>query len=210
MPRRLVGQRRAQKIKALLILAVVGLTAGLFILSDPSPKLMQPVQEKDDVSMEVFPGLDTDKPSLHDVASTVLEDPRFIGRDQYDRKWEVKARLATQGRQYGGIQLHEVVAEVYDAQGRHLNLAAKAGLYDDEKHQVLLSDGVEISGFEFVAKLPEVRYNMKEGTAEAKGPVRIDGKPGWLQADKLQMVQNGKRLRLTGHVRLHLNMAKGG
>ncbi|MBI1364219.1 MAG: hypothetical protein GC134_09560 [Proteobacteria bacterium] len=194
---------RVKLLKILLGAGALALTAALFALSGPGRQM---VDMADKPAESVQASGNVARPGLQDVASTVMTNPRFFGEDNNDRRWEVKASRAEQTTVDGtpAFRLVAVSAVAELAKNRPLAFEAGQGQYLPDAKKVALSDGVIVSGYDYVVRTEAIRYDLATGSGTGEGGVQVSGPRGDLSAPKFDMEKNGRILHLYGGVKARI------
>lgn len=134
-----------------------------------------------------------------------MENPRLTGfRNKDGRPYEVTATAAFQDvRKPSMIELKDMRAKLTLDNGSGVaHLVSKAGLFDSGKEHLDLRDDIRITtdrGDEVLLQTASV--DLKAGTMMSKDPVRITTPSGTVQADGVQVSDNGHTVVFTGRVR---------
>jgi lipopolysaccharide export system protein LptC len=133
-----------------------------------------------------------------------MESPRLTGFHRDSRPYEVTATSATQDvRKPHLIELNEMKARlVVDDQGTTARLEAASGLFDTQREQLELRQEVRVttdSGQ--AARLKSAAIDFKAGTIVSREPVAVTLSNGTIDAQGLEIGDNGKVLTFTGRVR---------
>lgn len=136
-----------------------------------------------------------------------MEGPRLTGFRQDARPYEVTATAAFQDvRRPNVIELKELKARlVLDETGNAARLAAPNGLFDAGREHMELTEEVRIAtdkGDE--ALLRSASIDFKAGTVVTKDPVRISTPTLVVEAEGMQISDNGRSVAFTGRVRTQL------
>lgn len=125
--------------------------------------------------------------------------PRFTGRSTDGKLFIVTAREATR-RNAEDSRIELVEPEVGNGKDGHIE--ARAGVYDLDKRVVDLSAGVEledIEGNRFTTD--SATFRIDDNYARGDAPVKASGPIGDLAADRFEVIENGRFIRLRGNVR---------
>lgn len=145
-----------------------------------------------------------------------MELPKLSGFRKDGRPYEVRARSGTQDvRNPKVIELDEIEARFQSRDKTFVNLTAPAGVFDSAGDIIKLrtrQDGQNVritstSGYAITLKNADV--NFKEGTVQSDDPVQVKLTSGTIEADRLNVVDNGKKITFSGNVRTVLNVQKG-
>jgi LPS export ABC transporter protein LptC len=181
--------RNSQLVKYALVLMAVALTAVLFWGGDRAPDPLPPDQAR--------------RPGLADVSGTEMVDPRFIGEDRKNRRWEVRAAVARQISADLDVELVDVRAKASDGENA-LVFQAGQGLYSKTDKRVNLSGGVWASGMGYTLSTTALAYDLEAQTGASDGTVEVQGPRGDLRAARVELSEAGNRLVLSGGVTARL------
>jgi lipopolysaccharide export system protein LptC len=136
-----------------------------------------------------------------------MELPKLTGFKRDLRPYEVTAKSASQDiRQPTIIDLNELKARIALEDKGSATLVATTGVYDSQKETLQLKDDVRVrtdSGYD--AQLKSARVDFKSGTVLSDEAVRVRLNGGTIDADTLQILDNGKRIVFTGHVKTFID-----
>lgn len=114
--------------------------------------------------------------------TTLLEEPRYQGRDTQGREWKVSAQRALQtgDLQTGSITLNQVTAQYLDADNStDLSFLAEKGVYQRPSHTtsetLTLHDNVTVTGFGLKLHTEELTTHIKSRLIYGPKPVRLVG-----------------------------------
>src|SRR5262249_6519901 len=122
-----------------------------------------------------------------------MASPRFEGTDRSDRPFTITADRATQDME--DDQLIELIlpkASMILADGNHVALAARHGLFRRDDNTLKLSDGVDLvhdKGYTIRTRAADIDLNS--GTAQGADPVSADGPFGTLTSQGFRVAQRG-------------------
>lgn len=133
-----------------------------------------------------------------------MERPRLTGFQKDTRPYEVTATAANQDiRKPNLIELENLRARLaMDESGTMARLEATIGVFDTQKEQLELKRDITVrtdSGYD--AKLTSAFVDFKAGTVVSREPVKIGLTNGTVEADTLDISDNGKVIVLQGRVR---------
>jgi lipopolysaccharide export system protein LptC len=122
-----------------------------------------------------------------------MEAPRLAGFTRDGRAYELTAKAAAQDlTQPDLLELKDIRARVEMQDKAVLQLAAKTGLYDTKADLLRLRDDIEVSsstGYE--GRLSEAAVDIKKGVLVSESPVEIKLLNGTLNANRLEVTENG-------------------
>jgi lipopolysaccharide export system protein LptC len=136
-------------------------------------------------------------------SQVTMESPKLTGFRNDTRPYEVTAVAAVQDvRRPNIVELRSMKARIVtDDQGGAAHLEAAIGVLDTQKEQMELRDNVRVrtdNGQE--AKLRSASVNFKAGTIVSTEPVTVSLGSGVIEAQGLEVTDNGKVLRFSGRV----------
>lgn len=132
-----------------------------------------------------------------------MENPRLSGFRQGTRGYEVTADAALQDvRKPSQIELQQMRGHIAtDDQGGIARLSAASGLFDTAREALDLKDDIRIwtdKGEE--ARLRSAAVAFKTGSISSQEPVTVSSPRATVNADTLDVVENGKRISFVGNV----------
>lgn len=153
-----------------------------------------------------IPGLTLGPVSMQG-SKIAMESPRLTGFRKDKRPYEVTATAAFQDvRKPNVVELKDMKARLaIDDSGAMAHLVSQAGIFDTSKEHLELKDSIRVwteRGEEILLRSASVDF--KAGTAVSREPVRITTPTLKLDAEGLEMSDNGKVLGFTGRVRAQL------
>lgn len=155
------------------------------------------------------PALPTRNLSVRDVSATTTLGPRFTGRDDQNRHWQISAAAAHHTGMEdssGTVFLDHVDATAVTSANTKLHFEALQGQYNRANNQLKLKEKVLISGQGITLEAEEVESDLDTRKAWSNKPVKITANQGELVAESMEILHNGEHIRLEGGVRgtLHL------
>ncbi len=138
-------------------------------------------------------------------SKVTMERPRLTGyRGKDGRPYEVTARAALQDvRRPTVIELQSMRGQMQsDEAGTLSHLEAQSGVFDTQRESLDLSRSIRLwtdKGQE--ARLSSAQVNFKAGTLTSREPVSVTLPNGTIQADALDVVENGKTISFIGNVK---------
>jgi lipopolysaccharide export system protein LptC len=153
-----------------------------------------------------FP-IDPGKVSLSGT-KIVMELPRLTGFTHDARPYELTARAAAQDVMHPDLlELKDISAHVKLQSGEGVELKSVTGLYDTKAEILKLSDRIVMtssSGYE--GRLSEATVNVGSGHVVSESPVEVKLLNGWLNAKRLEILNNGALIVFDGGVEMTLNV----
>lgn len=133
-----------------------------------------------------------------------MENPRLTGFRKDSRGYEVVAKSAQQDvRKPGLIELKDMRARMAtDEAGSFAKLVSNAGLFDSAKEKLELNDDIHIvtnRGDEVLLRSASV--DLKAGTVVSRQPVKVTTATGTIEAEGVQVSENGRTVTFAGRVR---------
>lgn len=137
-----------------------------------------------------------------------MENPRLSGFRKGNRAYEVTAEAALQDvRKPSQIELQQMRGHIAtDDQGGIARLSAASGLFDSAREALDLKNNIRVwtdKGEE--ARLQTAAIAFKTGAIVSKDPVTVTTAKGTVDADGLDVVENGKVISFIGNVHVHIN-----
>jgi lipopolysaccharide export system protein LptC len=142
----------------------------------------------------------------------VMELPRLNGFTSDSRPYELTARAAAQDITKPDIlELKDINALVELKDGQHVTIKSINGIYDTKGELLKLNDHIVLtssSGYE--GYLSEATVNVTTGYIVSEHPVEVKLLNGWLNSNRLEVMENGDLIRFGGGVELNLTPDKSG
>jgi len=133
-----------------------------------------------------------------------MESPRLTGFHRDSRPYEVTATSATQDvRKPHLIELNNMKARlVIDDNGTAARVEAASGMFDTQKEQLDFRQELRVSTDSgHAARLKSALIDFKAGTVVSRDPVAVMLTNGTIDAQGIEISDNGKVLTFTGRVR---------
>ncbi|WP_114943524.1 LPS export ABC transporter periplasmic protein LptC [Microvirga calopogonii] len=136
--------------------------------------------------------------------NVTMESPKLTGFKNDNRPYEVTASAATQDvRKPDLVQLKDLRARIVtDERGGVARLQADSGVLDTKREQMRLRQNIVVttdSGYE--VKLRTAFVKFKAGSVVSTDPVSVSFGSGTIDAEGLDVADNGKVMSFTGRVR---------
>jgi lipopolysaccharide export system protein LptC len=142
-------------------------------------------------------------------SKVVMEMPKLAGFKKDSRPYEVVAKSAIQDvTKPSVINLVDMDAHLVLGDGQGANLKARTGVYDTQNETLDVKDEVKIkttSGYDI--SLENASMKFKSGDISSNRPVNAKMNGGEINADSVEMIDNGKRVTFIGNVRSRLDAA---
>jgi lipopolysaccharide export system protein LptC len=136
--------------------------------------------------------------------NVTMESPKLTGFKNDNRPYEVTASAATQDvRKPDLVQLKNLKARIVtDERGSVARLQADSGVLDTKREQMRLRQNIVVTtdaGHEVKLRTAFVRF--KAGSVVSKDPVTVSFGNGTIEAEGLDVTDNGKIMSFKGRVR---------
>jgi lipopolysaccharide export system protein LptC len=137
------------------------------------------------------------------ATQVVMEKPKLAGFKKDNRPYEVVAKSAVQDVSKPQIvKLDEMDARIVLSSGETANLIAKTGIYDTQNETLDVKTNVRIKttgGYDIHLESASIKF--KTGDISSSQPVNVKMNNGEIDANSLEMVDNGRRVTFLGNVR---------
>lgn len=133
-----------------------------------------------------------------------MEQPRLTGFRKDAKPYEVTAVSAAQDiRKPNVVELNQISARLAMDETNSAHLKADAGVYDMQGEKLTLDGNIHVkTDTGYTAELQSAQVDLKAGAVVSKKPVRVATSEGSnIEADSLDMSDNGSRIVFEGHVR---------
>jgi lipopolysaccharide export system protein LptC len=135
-----------------------------------------------------------------------MEQPRLTGFTRDSRAYEIVARAASQDiTNPDTMELHELNAKIELQDKTAVQMSADRGMYDSKTDILKLMEKILLTssnGYE--GRLVEAVVDIKRGTVVSDKPVIVKMENGVLNANRLEMANNGQVIRFDGGVTMTL------
>lgn len=132
-----------------------------------------------------------------------MENPKLSGFRKDGKPYELVAKSATQDiRKPNEIDLFEMDAHVQMEANGWATLKAATGHFDSQKERMQLKGGVTVrndTGYDIKLKTADIDF--KAGTVRSQEPVKVETNGTTIDADTLDVTDNGKIISFVGRVR---------
>lgn len=187
------ARRHSRLVRVLRItipIAVVGVLAVMFLVTYFNPLRMLgklPI----DISDLVVSG-----------TKVTMEKPRLSGFTQDQRAYELSADSAAQDlTKPDFIELRGIRATMDMQDKNTMHMSAATGLYNSKTEMLKLERDIFLSSSNgYKGKLIEALINTKKGNVVSDKPVELEMLQGTLNANKLEIIDNGDLVRFHGGV----------
>jgi lipopolysaccharide export system protein LptC len=137
----------------------------------------------------------------------VMELPRVNGFTTDQRPYELTAHAAVQDlTKLDVLELKELRAKVELKDGQHVNITSINGVYDTKAEVLKLNDHIVVtstSGYE--GRLSEATVHTATGNIISDSPVDVTLPNGVLNANRLEVRDNGAFIKFSGGVEMIVN-----
>lgn len=141
-----------------------------------------------------------------------METPKLSGRRKDNRPYQVTAENAFQEiRNPTQVELQALTARIQMEREGWVTVNARTGLFDTQKEKLQLVDDVHIrteSGHDMRMKTADVDF--KSGTVVSREPVKVDLGETTVDANTLDVKNNGELIAFEGRVRVFIKNAPAG
>jgi lipopolysaccharide export system protein LptC len=137
----------------------------------------------------------------------IMELPRVKGFTTDARPYELTARAAAQDLTKPDIlEMKDISAQVELKDGQHVTIKSINGVYDTKGELLKLNDHIIVnssSGYE--GHLSEATINVTSGNIVSESPVEMKLPNGVLNANRLEVIENGALILFGGGVQMTIN-----
>lgn len=141
-----------------------------------------------------------------------MDTPRLSGYRKDNRPYEVTAEAALQEiRNPTQVELQALTARLQMEREGWVTVNAKTGHFDTQKEKLRLVDDVRVKtegGYDIRMKTADVDF--KGGTVVSKEPVKVTIDTNTVDADSLDVKDNGALIAFQGRVRVYIPNAPAG
>jgi lipopolysaccharide export system protein LptC len=139
-----------------------------------------------------------------------MEQPRLTGFTNDSRAYEFTAKAAAQDITKPDLmELHQLYAKMEMQDKNTVEMSALSGLYDMKANILKLNDSIVLtssSGYE--GRLSEAVIDVHKGSVVSEKPVALKMLNGVLNAQRLEVAENGEVIRFDGGVTMTLQMGE--
>ena len=135
-----------------------------------------------------------------------MEAPRLGGFTRDGRPYELTASAAAQDLANPGVlELKNVRARVQMIDQSQVDLQAATGVYDTKADQLILkTDVLVVSSAGYEARMKEASVDIKQNKIVSEKPVDVKLLNGTLNANRMEVVENGELMRFGNGIELYL------
>ncbi len=138
--------------------------------------------------------------------SVVMQTPRISGFHGDELAYEVSAeRLVQRLDDMSKVQLESIVGTIAMKDENSATVTAGAGLYDTRAEILELSGGIDVTTTQgHQAHLEDARIDFNAETMRSDNPIVLVTPDGTISGDAIEIADGGKRILVTGSVKLVL------
>lgn len=135
-----------------------------------------------------------------------MEAPRLAGFTRDARPYEFTARAAAQDLTKPDVlELKDIHAKIEMQDKARMEMTAASGIYDTKSDVLKLTDTIQLSSSAgYSGRLSEAVVDVRKGDVVTEHPVEVTLLNGTLNANRLEVVNNGELLRFDGGVAMNL------
>lgn len=147
-----------------------------------------------------------------DIDAVSMENARFAGSDDRNRRFLITAAVATQAiGDENTIDLQRIEANIVLANGSKVVIDADKGVYERDSKQLRLMGAVRLNHDRgYVLNTTSASIDLKEKTASGDAPVSGTGPDGEVNAEGFRVADDGNLIELIGRSRMLFNSADEG
>jgi lipopolysaccharide export system protein LptC len=139
-----------------------------------------------------------------------MEAPRLGGFTRDGRPYDMTARAAVQDTANPGVlELEGIVAHIAMQDSSKVEIRSATGVYDTKTEAVVLKKDVVITTTAYVVHLADAKVDNKGGRITSNSPVAVTMATGTINANGLEVLENGDLIRFTNGVETHLVPQQG-
>ncbi len=139
-----------------------------------------------------------------------MGSPRYAGYTSDNRPYEVTAQAASQDiTKPDVIDLEDIRAKMEMQDKSTVVMTAKAGRYDSKTDRLVLSNEIRLNtSTGHAARLHDATIEVKKGSVVSENPVEVEFLRGTLNANRLQIDDQGEVIRFGNGVTMTLTELK--
>jgi lipopolysaccharide export system protein LptC len=139
-----------------------------------------------------------------------MEAPRLAGFTRDARPYEFTARAAAQDLTKPDVlELKDIHAKIEMQDKAHMEMTAASGIYDTKSDVLRLTDTIQLSSSAgYSGRMSEAVVDIRKGDVVTEHPVEVTLLNGTLNANRLEVVNNGELLRFDGGVAMSLMLSQ--
>ncbi len=137
-----------------------------------------------------------------------MQSPRLAGFTNDGRPYEVHARAALQDVTNPTVmELEGMSGKIQMEDLSTIMLDSSKGTMDGKAQTLDLREKIVLKSSDYEARLTQVHVDMAKGDISSDKPVSVTFRTGTLDAQKLEIVDNGALIRFSGGVQMNLQFA---
>jgi len=131
-----------------------------------------------------------------------MQQPRLTGFTNDSRAYEFTANAAAQDiTKPDLVELHAPHAKIQMQDKSTVTMSAVSGVYNMKSEMLTLSDDIDlVSSIGYEGRLSEALIDVRKGSVVSEKPVSVKLLNGFLNAQRLEVVDNGAMVRFGGGV----------
>jgi lipopolysaccharide export system protein LptC len=135
-----------------------------------------------------------------------MQQPRLTGFTNDSRSYEFTANAAAQDiTKPDFVELHEPHAKIEMQDKSTVTMSALSGVYNMKTEMLTLNDDINlVSSIGYEGRLSEALVDVRKGSVVSEKPVWVKLLNGFLNAQRLEVVDNGAVVRFGGGVAMTL------
>ena len=137
-----------------------------------------------------------------------MEAPKLKGFTRDGRPYEFTAQAAAQDLAKPDVlELKNIRAKMEMQDKAQVELTAENGLYDTKSDALRLVDNIQIaSSSGYSGRLKDAFIDVKKGRVVSESPVEVIMLNGTLNANRMEVIDNGELVRFDGGVEMNMNL----
>jgi lipopolysaccharide export system protein LptC len=131
---------------------------------------------------------------------------RISGVDKSNQPYEISAATGVQDKEISSLVHLQTVQGVFKRAGdKRIDIASDSALYDTKTKDMSMKGNVvfEDPG-RYKAQMESAKINLDDKSLVSQSPVHVDMETGSVDADSLEIMDNGKRSLFKGHVKARI------
>ena len=131
-----------------------------------------------------------------------MQQPRLTGFTNDSRAYEFTANAAAQDiTKPDLVELHAPHAKIQMQDKSTVTMSAVSGVYNMKSEMLTLNDDIDlVSSIGYEGRLSEASIDVRKGSVVSEKPVSVKLLNGFLNAQRLEVVDNGTMVRFGGGV----------
>ena len=131
-----------------------------------------------------------------------MQQPRLTGFTNDSRAYEFTANAAAQDiTKPDLVELHAPHAKIQMQDKSTVTMSAVSGVYNMKSEMLTLSDDIDlVSSIGYEGRLSEALIDVRKGSVVSEKPVSVKLLNGFLNAQRLEVVDNGAMVRFGGGI----------